>query len=235
MLLALFSRWWEGTPLFVSAFPAVIMSESRTGAVVPAGLASGLLWLAGGLALGEGGRLALPGAGRLVELAAEALVLGLQVVEALLQGLAAGTRNGLHTSIIGKAPAPGALPQLRSRDQLELDTLIKYIRSSFADATRCSMLCTEWRLGRNANPDSELVNDASVTRRDVSTRPRLRTAFFTFNPTKAVYHVEQAKESIWPRPPSSAAAPRRHGPDVKALCAAARNAGNTGSPLSGSL
>jgi hypothetical protein len=40
--------------------------------------------------------------------------------------LAAGTRDGLHTSIIGKAPAAAALPQLRSRDQLELDTLIKY-------------------------------------------------------------------------------------------------------------
>jgi hypothetical protein len=32
-------------------------------------------------------------------LAAEALVLGLQVAEASLQGLAAGTRDGLHTSL----------------------------------------------------------------------------------------------------------------------------------------
>jgi hypothetical protein len=32
----------------------------------------------------------------------------------------------LHTSIIGKAPAAAALPQLRSRDQLGLDALIKY-------------------------------------------------------------------------------------------------------------
>jgi hypothetical protein len=54
------------------------------GAVVLAGLASGLLGLVGGLALGEGGGLALAGASRLVELAAEALVLGLQVVEASL-------------------------------------------------------------------------------------------------------------------------------------------------------
>jgi hypothetical protein len=73
------------------------------GAVVLAGLASGLLGLAGGLALGEGGSLALGCAGRLVELAAEALVLGLQVPEASLKGLAAGTRDGLHTHIIGKA------------------------------------------------------------------------------------------------------------------------------------
>ena len=69
------------------------------GAVVLAGLAAGLLWLIGGLALGEGGGLALAGAGRRVELAAEAVVLGLQVTEASLKGLAAGTRDGLHTSL----------------------------------------------------------------------------------------------------------------------------------------
>jgi hypothetical protein len=71
-------------------------------AVVLAGLAAGLLGLAGGRSLGEGGGLALAGAGRLVELAAEALVLGSQVAEASLKGLAAGTRDGLHTTIIGE-------------------------------------------------------------------------------------------------------------------------------------
>src|SRR5262249_52687325 len=55
------------------------------GAVVLARLAAGLLGLGRGLALGEGGGLALAGAGRLVELAAEAHVLGLQVTEASLQ------------------------------------------------------------------------------------------------------------------------------------------------------
>ena len=50
------------------------------GAVVLAGLAAGLLGLVGGPALGEGGGLALAGAGGLVELAAEALVLRLQVM-----------------------------------------------------------------------------------------------------------------------------------------------------------
>jgi hypothetical protein len=69
------------------------------GAVVLAGLAAGLLGLVGGLALGEGGGLALAGAGGLVKLAAEALVLGLQVADASLKGLAAGTRDGLHTSL----------------------------------------------------------------------------------------------------------------------------------------
>jgi hypothetical protein len=56
----------------------------RLGAVVLAGLAAGLLGLVGGLPLGEGGGVASASAGRLVELAAEALVLGLQVVEASL-------------------------------------------------------------------------------------------------------------------------------------------------------
>jgi hypothetical protein len=69
------------------------------GAIVLARLAAGLLGMVGGLALGEGGGLALAGAGRLVELAAEALVLGLQVTEASLKGLTAGTRDGLHTSL----------------------------------------------------------------------------------------------------------------------------------------
>jgi hypothetical protein len=68
-------------------------------AVVLAGLATGLLGLVGGLALGEGSCLALAGAGRLVELAAEALVLGLEIVEASPKGLAAETRGGLHTPL----------------------------------------------------------------------------------------------------------------------------------------
>jgi hypothetical protein len=61
------------------------------GAVVLTRLAT---WLAGirlGLALGEGPCLALAGAGRLFELPTEALVLGLQVKQASLKSLAAGT------------------------------------------------------------------------------------------------------------------------------------------------
>jgi hypothetical protein len=53
-------------------------------AVALAGLATWLLGLVGGLALGEGSGLALASAGRLVELAAKTLVLGLQVVDASL-------------------------------------------------------------------------------------------------------------------------------------------------------
>src|SRR5262249_10818321 len=69
------------------------------GAIVFAGLSAGRLGLASGLAFGEWGGLALAGTGRLVELAAEALVLGLQVADASLKGLAASTRDGLHTSL----------------------------------------------------------------------------------------------------------------------------------------
>jgi len=96
------------------------------GAVVLAGLAAGLLGLVRGLALGEGGGLALGGTSRLLELAAEALVLGLQVAEASLKGLAAGTRDELHTSIIGEARAAAALPGPWSWAQLELHALNKY-------------------------------------------------------------------------------------------------------------
>src|SRR5262249_42208132 len=60
----------------------------RTTAPRDAGV--GLLGLGRGLAPGEGSGLALAGAGRLAELAA-ALVLGLRVAEASLEGLAAGT------------------------------------------------------------------------------------------------------------------------------------------------
>jgi hypothetical protein len=98
-------------------------------AVVLAGLAAGLLGLVGGLALGEGGGLALAGAGRLVELAAEALVLGLQVAQSPLKGLAAGTRDGSHTRIIGEAGAAAALAQPKCRDQLQVDALNKYLFS----------------------------------------------------------------------------------------------------------
>jgi hypothetical protein len=109
--------------LFAAGRPAV-----GPGAVIFAGLAAGLLRPIGGLALGEGGGLALAGAGRLVESPAEALVLGLQVTEASLKGLAAGTRDGLHTSIIGAVPAAAAPLRPRSGDQSEPDALNEYLR-----------------------------------------------------------------------------------------------------------
>jgi hypothetical protein len=63
-------------------------------AVLFPGLAACLARMELGLALGEGGGLPLGGAGRLFKLTVEALVLGLQVTEASLKGLAAGTRDG---------------------------------------------------------------------------------------------------------------------------------------------
>jgi hypothetical protein len=51
------------------------------GAIVLAGLAAGFLGLGRGPAFGEGGGLALAGTEGSVELTAEALVLGLQVVD----------------------------------------------------------------------------------------------------------------------------------------------------------
>src|SRR5262249_33902482 len=99
------------------------------GAVVLAGLAAGLLGLVSGLALGEGRGLPLAGTGGLIELPAEALVLGLQVTQASLKGVAAGTRDGVDTSII---PGPLTCSCARSRSvkvQPDLEALIKYSAS----------------------------------------------------------------------------------------------------------
>ena len=62
-------------------------------------------------------------------MAAEALVLGLQVTGASLEGLAAGTRDGLYIAIIGGARATVALHRPRRKVQLELDALNKYSNS----------------------------------------------------------------------------------------------------------
>ena len=69
------------------------------GAVIVAGFTAGLFRILGG-AFGEGGGLPFAGTGGLVELTAEALVLGLQVVNASLKGLAVGTPNRFHIGII---------------------------------------------------------------------------------------------------------------------------------------
>jgi hypothetical protein len=97
------------------------------GAVVLARLAPGLLGLCSRLALGEGGGLALAGAGRRVELAAETLVLGLQATEASLKGLAAGTQDGLHTCMIREAGPQRRRPRPQDRDQRQLHPLNKYM------------------------------------------------------------------------------------------------------------
>src|SRR6516225_5585301 len=60
----------------------------------------------------------------------EGLALGLQVAKRSPKGLAAGTRDGLHTSIIGPVQAAAAPPWPRSRVQFQLDALNKYETSN---------------------------------------------------------------------------------------------------------
>ena len=95
-------------------------------AVVSAGLAAGFLGLGRRLALGEGGRLALAGAGRLVELAVEALVLGLQVADPSQKGLAVGTPDRFHAGIIRSSGTCSCAHGSQETVQLELGALIKY-------------------------------------------------------------------------------------------------------------
>jgi hypothetical protein len=90
------------------------------GAVVSAGLAAGFLGLGRGLALGEEGGLALAGAGRLVELAAEALVLGLQVANTSLKGLAVGTPDRFHVGIIHSSGTRTCADGMQERFSLSL-------------------------------------------------------------------------------------------------------------------
>ena len=63
------------------------------------------------------------------ELAAEAVVLSLQVAEASLKGLATGAGDGLHTSITGVARAAAARPRSLGRYQFELDARNKHEKS----------------------------------------------------------------------------------------------------------
>jgi hypothetical protein len=77
---------------------------ARLGAVVFAGLAAGLLGVRLGRALGEGSSLALAGTQGRVELTPQPLILGLEVVDSLLKGLAVGTPNRLHAGIIRNRP-----------------------------------------------------------------------------------------------------------------------------------
>ena len=79
------------------------------GAVVLAGLAAGLLGLVSGLALGEGGGLALAGALRLLQLALQAFDLGFklgdtvpQVGDEVVAVAAARASGGSHTFIIDR-------------------------------------------------------------------------------------------------------------------------------------
>jgi hypothetical protein len=94
------------------------------GAVIFAGPAAGLFGLVYGLALGEGGGLALAGTESRVELTAKSFVLGLQLVDPSLKGLAAGTSDRFHARIIRSS---GTCSCTDSRQgAVQLGALIKY-------------------------------------------------------------------------------------------------------------
>src|SRR5262245_22167646 len=81
------------------------------GAVVLAGLAARFARAGLGLALGEGAGLTLAGAEGRVELTSEPLILGLQIMNPPLKGLAAGAKIRLHVGIVRGSCArsgPGA-------------------------------------------------------------------------------------------------------------------------------
>jgi hypothetical protein len=99
------------------------------GAIVFARLAAWLSGIGLGLALGEGSSLALAGAGCLVELTAEALVLCLQVVDPSLKGLAVSTPDRFHAGIIRSRGACSCTGVRRKTVQIELKALIKYSRN----------------------------------------------------------------------------------------------------------
>jgi hypothetical protein len=96
------------------------------GAVVFPRLAAWLARVGLGLALGEGSGLALAGAGYLVELTAEAFVLGLEVVNPSLKRLAVSTPNRFHTGIIHSIGTCSCTDGRWEIAQFEVEALIKY-------------------------------------------------------------------------------------------------------------
>ena len=106
------------------------------GAVILARPSSGLPGVRLGIALGEGPGLALAGAGGLVELAAEALVLGLQVLNPSLKSLAVGTPDRFHVGIIRSSGTCRGAGGRQETVQLVLPALIKYRQSTYSVLNR---------------------------------------------------------------------------------------------------
>jgi hypothetical protein len=90
------------------------------GAVILARLPSGLLGVRLGLALGKRPCLALAGAGGLVESAAEALVLGLQLLDPSLEGPTVGTPDRFHAGIIRSSGTRSCADGMQERFSLSL-------------------------------------------------------------------------------------------------------------------
>ena len=86
--------------------PRAVSGKNSSGCSrVLARLTAGLAGDRFGLALGEGSGLALAGAGRFVELVAEALVLGWQVANPSREGLAVGTPDRFQVRVLrGSGP-----------------------------------------------------------------------------------------------------------------------------------
>jgi hypothetical protein len=95
-------------------------------AVVLAGLAARLLGIGFRIAFGEGSGLALAGTEGRVELTAQAFVLGLQVVNSSLKGLAVSTPKRFHTRIIRSIGTCSCTDSRWGIAQVEVESLIKY-------------------------------------------------------------------------------------------------------------
>jgi len=103
------------------------------GAIVLARLAAGFARVCLGLALGKRPCLAFAGTERCGELTAEPLVLGLQVVDPSLKGLAGGTQDRFHAGIIHSSGPCSCADGRRGKVQLELGALIRYAESNQLD------------------------------------------------------------------------------------------------------
>ena len=100
------------------------------GAVVLARLAAWFARVRLGLALGEGACLAFAGTEGGVELTAQSLVLGLQVVNPSLEGLAVGTPNRFHTDILRSTGTCSCADGMWRIAQPQVGALIKYATRS---------------------------------------------------------------------------------------------------------
>jgi hypothetical protein len=96
------------------------------GAVIVAGFAAWLLGIGFRIAFGEGSGLALAGTQGRIELTAQALVLGLQVVNSSLKRLAVSTPNRCHTGIIRSVGTCSCTDGRWGIAQFEVEALIKY-------------------------------------------------------------------------------------------------------------
>jgi hypothetical protein len=96
------------------------------GPIVFPRLAAWLVRIELGLALGKGAGLALSSAAGLIELTTQSLVLGLQVVDSSLKGLAVGTPNRFHTGIIRSIGTCSCADDKWGIAQFEVGALIKY-------------------------------------------------------------------------------------------------------------